>query len=121
MIYMSAKFSYDPIYHPESELVISNSTFDFDDSKCGTNVKRVTLIGYISNETDTAFKNIVISINYFDESDKVIDVIHDEIYDLIVPPKSTQTFRVTGQCTQDTSRYVRAEAKVSKAEPDGWF
>ena len=120
-IYLSGTFSYDPVYNPVSDLVITNSTFQFDESKCGPEIKRITLIGTITNRTDIAFKDIVISVNYYDKAGQLIDVVHDEVYDLIVPPVTSKNFRVSGTCSQDQSLYAKAEASVTKAEPDGWL
>jgi hypothetical protein len=119
--YFSGLFSYDPIYNPESDLVITESAFQFDESSCAPDVQRVTLLGTIANQSDVAFKDIVVSVEYYDEAGQLIDVVHEEIYDLIVPPHTSQKFRASSTCSQDESRYAKSKAKITKAEPDRWF
>ena len=120
-IYFSGVFDYDPIYNPKSDLAITESAFQFDESRCRSGGQRVSLIGTITNRTKVAYQRIVISVTYYDESNDPINVVHDEIHDLIVPPESSQKFRASGCYSQDKALYVRAEAKVTKAEPDGWL
>ena len=76
----------------------------------------VTTIGTIKNSSESLIEDIVVEVKYFDGEKKLIDVITQPIYGLVVPASQEVAFRVRDVADKPKAAYVSNSVRVVSAE-----
>jgi ATP-dependent Zn protease len=76
----------------------------------------VTVIGQLKNTTDEKIDNLVLEARLTDAAGKVIDVLSEPIYGLVVPPGEQVSFRLQGAAATTHATYANAQVRVVSAE-----
>lgn len=111
------RFENNSIYDPVEVLSITESTFQFKETSCG---EQVAVLGKITNSGEEPLTDIVFDIEFFDVSGKLVDIVSDTEFDLIVPSGSTKSFKAIGKSGANEAHYYSHKISIAKAEPDAW-
>lgn len=76
----------------------------------------VTVIGELKNTTNDKINDVVIEARLTDASGKVIDVLSESQYGLVVPPGEQVSFRLQGAAATTQAAYVGVQARVVSAQ-----
>lgn len=76
----------------------------------------VTVLGTFKNTTESKIDNLVVEAKLTDTGGKVIDVLSQPIYGLVVPAGQQVAFRLQGPAAAAQGAYVGVEARVVSAE-----
>lgn len=76
----------------------------------------VTVIGELKNTTDEKVDNLVLEARLTDANGKVVDVLSESVYGLVVPPGDQVSFRLQGAAAATAASYVNAQVRVVSAE-----
>lgn len=76
----------------------------------------VTVLGAFKNITESKIDNLVVEAKLTDSSGKVIDVLSQPIYGLVVPAGQQVAFRLQGPAAATQGAYVGVQARVVSAE-----
>jgi len=77
----------------------------------------VTTIGTIKNASDSPIEDLVIEVKYFDADKKLIDVVTQPVYGLVVPASQEVAFRIRDVADKPKAAYVSNTVRVISAEP----
>ncbi len=117
VIFNYSMWKQDPIYDGDKYFEIRNTSFQFFTGDCG---QQIALLGTIENKSDKAIKNVIFDVEYYGNDGKVIDVANDQQYDLVIPPKTSKSFKVSSKAGADKQLYSSSKVSVSKANFDYW-
>ena len=106
------------MHGPFDYLSVSDTKLNFEDSDCGSNA---TIIGKISNESSKPISHITFSVEVFGEDGEVVDFFSDEVYDFVLLPNSTSSFKVGGKLSADESVIAGHSVTIVKAQESGWM
>lgn len=81
----------------------------------GTSV--VTVLGDLKNTSNTTRENLVVEAKLFDSSGKLVDVISQPVYGLLVPANQQVAFRLQAPVAALPDAYASVQARVVSAEP----
>jgi ATP-dependent Zn protease len=76
----------------------------------------VTVIGELKNTTTEKIDNLILEAKLTDSSGKVIDVLSESMYGLVVPPGEQVSFRLQGAAATTQATYASAKVRVVSAE-----
>lgn len=76
----------------------------------------VTVLGTLKNTTSNRIENLVLEAKLTDSSGKVIDVLSERVYDLVVPAGQQIAFRLQAPAAAGPNSYAGVEARVVSAE-----
>ena len=76
----------------------------------------LTVIGTLKNATDNKIDNIVVEAKFLDSNKKVIDVMTQSVYGIVVPANQDVAFRLQGMLGASQNSYSAIEARVSSGE-----
>jgi hypothetical protein len=76
----------------------------------------VTTIGTIRNSSEALLEDIVMEVKYFDADKKLIDVVTQPLYGVVVPPSQEVAFRVRDAADKPKTSYVSNSVRVVSAE-----
>ena len=76
----------------------------------------VTVIGQLKNTTGEKIDNLVLEARLTDANGKVIDVLSESMYGLVVPPGEQVAFRLQGAAATTHATYANAQVRVVSAE-----
>ena len=76
----------------------------------------VTVLGAFKNITESKIDNLVVEAKLTDSSGRVIDVLSQPIYGLVVPAGQQVAFRLQGPAAATQGAYVGVQARVVSAE-----
>lgn len=76
----------------------------------------VTVLGEFKNITESKIDNLVVEAKLTDSSGRVIDVLSQPIYGLVVPAGQQVAFRLQGPAAATQGAYVGVQARVVSAE-----
>lgn len=76
----------------------------------------VTVIGELKNTTTEKIDNLILEAKLTDSSGKVIDVLSESMYGLVVPPGEQVSFRLQGPAATTQATYANAQVRVVSAE-----
>jgi ATP-dependent Zn protease len=76
----------------------------------------VTTIGTIHNSSSVCADEIEIELKYLNESGKLVDVVTQPLFGIVVPPGGEVSFRVREDADKPKELYARTEARVVSAE-----
>lgn len=76
----------------------------------------VTVIGELKNTTTDKIDNLVLEAKLTDASGKVIDVLSEPMYGLVVPSGEQVSFRLQGAAATTQATYANAQVRVVSAE-----
>ena len=76
----------------------------------------VTTIGTIKNSSDSLIEDIVIEVKYFNADKKLIDVVSQPVYGLVVPASQEVSFRVRDIADKPKNAYASSSVRVVSAE-----
>lgn len=76
----------------------------------------VTVIGELKNTTDEKIDNLILEAKLTDSDGKVIDVLSESIYGLVVPAGEQVSFRLQGAAATTQATYANAQVRVVSAE-----
>ncbi|MDR0776379.1 MAG: hypothetical protein LBE81_07050 [Azonexus sp.] len=77
----------------------------------------VTTIGTIKNASESLIENLVIEVKYFDADKKLIDVVTQPVYGLVVPASQEVAFRIRDVADKPKAAYASNAVRVVSAEP----
>ena len=75
----------------------------------------VTTIGSIRNTSDALIDDIVVEVKYFNAEKKLIDVVTQPIYGLVVPASQDVAFRVRDVADKPKSSYASSAVRIVSA------
>lgn len=81
----------------------------------GGNPPFVTTIGTIKNSSGSLIEDIVVEVKYFDADKKLIDVVTQPLYGLVVPASQELAFRVRDVADKPRAAYVSNSVRVVSA------
>lgn len=81
----------------------------------------VTVLGTLKNTTGKRIENLVIEAKLTDASGKVIDVLSERVYGLVVPAGQDVAFRLQAPAAAGPDAYAGARARVVSAEAHAPF
>lgn len=76
----------------------------------------VTVLGTFKNSTESKIDNLVVEAKLTDAGGKVIDVLSQPIYGVVVPAGQQVAFRLQGPAAATHGAYVGVQARVVSAE-----
>jgi hypothetical protein len=76
----------------------------------------VTVIGELKNTTANKIDSLILEAKMTDASGKVIDVLSESVYGLVVPPGEQVSFRLQGAAATTSAKYANAQVRVVSAE-----
>ena len=76
----------------------------------------VTTIATIKNSSESLIEDIVVEVKYFNADKKLIDVVTQPIYGLVVPASQEVAFRVRDLADKPKTAYVSNSIRVVSAE-----
>jgi ATP-dependent Zn protease len=76
----------------------------------------VTVLGEFKNTTGSKIGNLVVEAKLIDASGKVVDVLSQPVYGLVVPAGQQVAFRIQGPAAVKESLYAGVRARVVSAE-----
>ena len=76
----------------------------------------VTVIGELKNTTTEKIDNLILEAKLTDSSGKLIDVLSESMYGLVVPPGEQVSFRLQGAAATTQATYANAQVRVVSAE-----
>ena len=76
----------------------------------------VAVVGTIHNESNIAWKDLAIEVQFFDKSHKLIDTKQRRDYSLSLPPKGDCAFKVSQPREFDLADYASHEVRVITAK-----
>jgi ATP-dependent Zn protease len=76
----------------------------------------VTVLGTLKNTTANRADGVVVEAKLTDRGGKVIDVISEKVYGLVVPAGQQVAFRVQGPAAADRDAYAGVQARVVSAD-----
>lgn len=76
----------------------------------------ITTIGAIKNSSESFIEDIVVEVKYFNADKKLIDVITQPIYGLVVPASQEVAFRIRDVADKPKTAYVSNSIRVVSAE-----
>lgn len=105
------------LYETEGALTITESRFEFARMESQW---FITTLGTIRNNTDKTWTNLHFAVRYYNNEGKMVDVINENQYHLVIAPRSEAAFRVRAQAATEQGQYARHEVRITKAEEDSW-
>jgi len=100
----------------KSLIKVENSNFNYAIQDCGA---RVSVIGTINNGSDTTWKDVSFEVQFYNDKNELIDSISDNKYDLVLLPKDTTTFKLTGAADKEQSLYDHHKIIIKSAREGG--
>jgi ATP-dependent Zn protease len=76
----------------------------------------VTVIGEIKNTTTERIDNLILEAKLTDSNGKVIDVLSESMYGMVVPAGEQISFRLQGAAATTEATYANAQVRVVSAE-----
>ncbi len=95
---------------------IENSNINYTIKDCGA---RVSVIGTIYNDSKTTWKDLYFEVQFYNDKNELIDTISENEYDLILLPKDTATFKITGAADKEQSLYDHHKIIIKSAREGG--
>ena len=116
MIPILSKSDYSD-YH--NSLTVSESKMHF--SETGSHA-HISVIGNVTNSSEITWEDIHFEAQFFDSAGKLIDVITDTDYALVIQANGQSAFRVRGRADKPKELYDHFEIQIKKArESNKWF
>lgn len=106
----AACFSPQPF--DESRVSVVNTSLSYGQ---GERTSFITTIGSISNTSDALIEDIVVEVKYFNAKKKLIDVVTQPIYGLVVPPSQEVAFRVRDVADKSKVSYASSAVRIVSA------
>ena len=76
----------------------------------------VTVIGELKNPTSQDFEDLVLEARLMDADGKVIDMLSESMYDMVVPAGEQIAFRLQGAAATTEASYAKAQVRVIRAQ-----
>jgi len=76
----------------------------------------VTTIGTIKNSSELLIEDLVVEVKYFNADQKLIDVVTQPVYGLVVPASQEVAFRIRDVADKPKAAYVSNTVRVISAE-----
>lgn len=99
--------------NPSQFLKVTDSTFTIIPIE---GRQTLTVIGTFKNTTTNKIDNIVVEAKFMDSNKKVVDVMTQPVYGIVVPANQEVSFRLQGLLGAPQSSYSVMEARVSSGE-----
>jgi ATP-dependent Zn protease len=99
-------------FDPEKIFVIDTS-FTYSQSE---STPLVTTIGTIKNTSNSLVEDIVIEVKYFNAEKKLVDVVTQPLYGVVVPAFQEVAFRVRDAADKPKTSYTFSNVRMASAE-----
>jgi ATP-dependent Zn protease len=99
-------------FDPDKVSVIDTS-FNYSQSE---NTPWITTIGTIKNASESQIEELVVEVKYFNTEKKLIDVVTQPLYGVVVPASQAVAFRVRDAADKPRISYVSSSVRVVSAE-----
>jgi ATP-dependent Zn protease len=99
--------------NPSQSLKVTDSTFTIIPIE---GRQTLTVIGTFKNTTANKIDNIVVEAKFMDLNKKVVDVMTQPVYGIVVPANQEVSFRLQGLLGASQNSYSVMEARVSSGE-----
>lgn len=76
----------------------------------------LTVLGTLKNPTNNRVENLVVEAKLTDRNGKLIDVLTEHVYGLVIPAGQQVAFRLQSSAAASQSAYTAVEARVISAE-----
>lgn len=97
----------------KDSIVIQNSKFSYSNNeKCSY----INCIGELANLGEDTYQYITLQIQYFNEKDEIIDTVTEQLYDHVLMPKETISFKVSDRADKSSEQYITHKVKVTYAD-----
>lgn len=80
------------------------------------NTPLVTTIGTIRNASESIVEDIVVEVKYFNAEKKLVDVVTQPLYGIVVPASQEVAFRVRDAADKPKREYAASTVRVVSAE-----
>lgn len=99
--------------NPSQSLKVTDSTFTIIPIE---GRQTLTVIGTFKNTTANKIDNVVVEAKFMDSNKKVVDVMTQPVYGIVVPANQEVSFRLQGLLGASQNSYSAMEARVSSGE-----
>lgn len=79
----------------------------------------ITTIGTLKNTSDFIAEDIIVEVKYFDAQKKLIDVVTQPLYGIVVPPLQEVAIRVRDEADKPKEAYFSNTLRVVSAQQGG--
>ena len=94
-----------------SSLVVTESKLHYMSCENGS---FIAVLGKIENESEIPWKNLYFEVQFFDSGNNLIDTISDNIYGLIVLPRSEAAFKVSDRANKNEEEYASHKIIINR-------
>lgn len=103
-------------YESKDLINVSNTNLNYSIKECGA---RISIIGTITNNSDTIWKDVHFEAQFYDKDNKLIDTFSDNNYDLVLLNNDKSAFKITGSADKPESSYVHHKIIIKSAREGG--
>jgi hypothetical protein len=96
-----------------SQITITHSELRFGELKTGPTV---AVVGVLHNESNVAWKDVALEVQFFDKSHKLVDTKQRPDYYMMLPPKKDCTFKISQPREFEAADYASHEVRVITAK-----
>jgi hypothetical protein len=75
------------------------------------------VVGTLKNETDIEWRSPHVEARFFNSKDELIDTMPSKLSEVVLLPKSSAAFRITGYTARPSSEYTKVDVTVTTARP----
>jgi len=97
--------------YPDS-LSVTSSSFSYIQTDKGP---FITTVGTVKNTSGVPWADLVIEVRYYDVQKRLIDVVSEKHYYIVVLPHSESAFRVRGAASRKSEEYASAVVVIKWA------
>ncbi len=97
-----------------SKLSVVDVTYNFSESK---DQAMISSFGSIKNGSGACADDLVIEAKYYDSTGKLVDVISENLYGVVIPAHQEFAFRVRGPADKPKASYAKAVVRVASVSP----
>jgi hypothetical protein len=73
------------------------------------------VVGTIKNSSDVEWRSPYVEARFFNSKNEMIDTMPSNLKEVILMPKASTAFRITGYTARPSSEYARVEVSVTSA------
>jgi len=73
------------------------------------------VVGFVKNSSDFEWRSPYVEAKFFNAKNEMIDTMSSDLREVVLLPKASAAFRVTGHAARPSSEYARVEVRVTSA------